>query len=337
MIENNSLNNSIVSVIIPVYQAEKYLMRCVNSVIKQTYKKLEIILIDDGSNDNSLSICYKLAKEDDRIVVLHQANAGVAVTRNRGLVCANGEFIYFLDSDDWIEQDTILSLVEALKKQDSDICICGFKQWDNQKVKEFSFEVDVQVNFQDFLQNYFWKLYEETVLFNIGTKLYKKQIIETNHIRFCENMVIYEDICFFLEYLKAVEKIELFGNPYYYYYIGNNTSSTHLYKKEFWKSTVDYCIALKEGCNDNYPHELVKALSTCLYRAYLQECHNPDLTRKYFCQTLENYCFPLINYLNITQKSVLKISMEQKIFMKLAVHKCSLLLWLLALVVSVRN
>ena len=104
-------NNEIVSVIVPVYQAEKYIERCVNSLIHQTYHNLEIILIDDGSKDNSFNICKRLAEDDVRIKVFHNDNQGVASTRNQGLDYAGGQYIYFLDSDDWIGKDTLSEMV----------------------------------------------------------------------------------------------------------------------------------------------------------------------------------------------------------------------------------
>lgn len=107
----NNIDYGMVSVIIPVYQAEKYLARCISSVKGQTYKNLEILLVDDGSKDESLSICKKLAQKDMRIRVFHHENMGVAATRNRGMDEAQGEFVYFLDSDDWIEKDTLSTMV----------------------------------------------------------------------------------------------------------------------------------------------------------------------------------------------------------------------------------
>ena len=119
-------NTPLISVIVPVYNVEKYLKKCVNSICNQTYENLEIILIDDGSTDNSGLICDELSCKDNRIVVIHQNNGGQATARNMGLSAAKGEFIGFVDSDDWIEPklyETMLSII-----QNHDIAICGHRK-----------------------------------------------------------------------------------------------------------------------------------------------------------------------------------------------------------------
>ena len=100
-------DNVLVSVIVPVYNVEKYLNRCVDSLVQQTYHNLEIIMVDDGSKDNSGRICDLLAKQDKRIKVIHKLNGGLASARNAGIKKANGQYILFVDSDDWIELDTL--------------------------------------------------------------------------------------------------------------------------------------------------------------------------------------------------------------------------------------
>ena len=99
------MRNSIISVIIPVYNVEKYLSRCIESVLNQTYRNLEIIIVDDGSTDDSLNICRRYEKKDKRIKVIHQDNGGLSSARNKGLMNSTGEYISFVDSDDWLHPD----------------------------------------------------------------------------------------------------------------------------------------------------------------------------------------------------------------------------------------
>ena len=113
-----------VSVIIPVYNVEKYLKECIQSVLRQTYKNLEIILVDDGSKDNSGNICDEYAKRDERIKVIHKKNGGLSDARNAGIDICTGEYIAFLDSDDFIEEDMYEFLVKNLEKAKADISIC---------------------------------------------------------------------------------------------------------------------------------------------------------------------------------------------------------------------
>lgn len=117
--------NSLISVVIPVYNVEKYICRCLDSVLKQTYHNVEIILINDGSTDNSGNICKDYQKKDARITLIHQDNQGLSVARNAGIDIAKGEYITFIDSDDCIAEDYLEQLVGALEDNNADISICG--------------------------------------------------------------------------------------------------------------------------------------------------------------------------------------------------------------------
>ena len=330
-------NNEIVSVIVPVYQAEKYIERCVNSLIHQTYHNLEIILIDDGSKDNSFNICKRLAEDDTRIKVFHNENQGVASTRNQGLDYAGGQYIYFLDSDDWIVKDAISEMVAALKMYESDLCICGFNIFfDDKSMKEFYPDIDGLFDKNDFMIWYFWILYEKTILFNIGTKLYKRNIIEKNNLRFCTDMTVYEDIRFCLEYMEKCQKLYVCNKPYYYYFQGNNKSVTHSYDKNFWNNTVLYCnLLVNEFNTDSEP--LKKAVTLCLYRAYLQECRKAHREKAVFYKEMEIYCLPIIQRINLKKQTLSGLSVDQKIFGELILNKAWFALWLLTFLVSFKN
>lgn len=114
--------DKMISVIIPIYNMEKYLDRCINSITEQSYKNIEILLINDGSTDNSLKICKKFQKEDERIKFFSMNHQGVSIARNLGIEKAKGKYIMFIDSDDWIEKDTIKTLYENIKNNDMSIC-----------------------------------------------------------------------------------------------------------------------------------------------------------------------------------------------------------------------
>lgn len=335
---NNSgySDNGIISVIIPVYQAEEYLMRCISSVLNQTYKSLEILLIDDGSTDKSLHICRELAEMDSRIRVFHQENAGVAVARNRGLDEAKGRFVFFLDSDDRIAPDTLFAMLSSMAEHDAELCICGFQYVKEGNREDHGFPVNRKVDKSEFMDRYFWMLYENASLFNIGTKLYKRSVIEENRLRFHADMVVYEDIRFCLEYLDKIQQIYLQGKPYYDYFMDNSGSVLHGYKSGFWNSTDEYCHILLSKFSDESASSC-KAVSLCLYRAYLQECHKPELKRQEFCRLLKQYCFPIMENLKLKECNCRELSVDQRIFVKLARHKRVTFLWLLAVVVSMKG
>ena len=120
------MDNLLISVIVPVYNTEKYLGRCVDSIINQTYTNLEIILVDDGSPDNSPAICDEYAKKDQRIKVIHKENGGLSSARNAGLDIAKGDFISFIDSDDWVEKDLFEVLVSLYGKTQAEIIASSF-------------------------------------------------------------------------------------------------------------------------------------------------------------------------------------------------------------------
>ena len=113
--------HELISIVIPVYNVEKYLKQCLDSIINQTYTNLEIILVDDGSTDNSGTICDYYSKIDKRIRVIHKKNEGQSIARNIGIKVSNGKYIGFLDSDDWVEQDMYRFLIENIEKYNADI------------------------------------------------------------------------------------------------------------------------------------------------------------------------------------------------------------------------
>ena len=123
-----------VSIIIPVYNTGNYLYKCVESVLNQTYKDIEIIIIDDGSKEETAQICDEIAKEDKRIRLIHKQNEGVSVARNIGLDMVTGDYVGFIDSDEWIDLDMFESLVCEMEEYDADIVMCDATTiWDNGK------------------------------------------------------------------------------------------------------------------------------------------------------------------------------------------------------------
>lgn len=200
------MSNPLVSVIIPIYKTEQWLPKCINSCINQTYSNIEIILIDDGSPDNCGSICDKFAERDSRIVVLHQANSGVSSARNHGLKVARGEYIVFLDSDDWLNSNAIHELIKEINLYHSDLVVCGAYFFSGNVVdSELKHDTVCFSNQHDFLRNLLCK---EEIRF-IQTpwiKLFKKSIIIDNGIQFDTSMKLGEDLSFVLEYIRYVNQ-----------------------------------------------------------------------------------------------------------------------------------
>lgn len=130
------------SVIVPVYKVEDYLERCIKSILQQTYKDFELILVDDGSPDNCGIMCDEFAKKDDRIIVIHQENAGLSAARNAGLAIARGKYILFVDSDDWILESTTIKLADIINKKNPDIIVFGYSNIYENKEEQVIYNVE---------------------------------------------------------------------------------------------------------------------------------------------------------------------------------------------------
>ncbi len=200
-------NEATVSVIIPVYNVEEYLCECVDSVLAQTYTSYEIILVDDGSTDSSGSICDSYAWKDGRISVIHKANEGLSSARNAGLEKASGEYVYFLDSDDYIADNTMESLVEAAEQDSSDVVFFD----------AFSFGEDGFKVSQNYIRKHSYKTDKGTAVFSEMQKndefhsavpllFIKKELLTHNNISFM-NGIFYEDMLFTYQVLCCAERV----------------------------------------------------------------------------------------------------------------------------------
>ena len=196
----------LISIIVPVYNAEKTIKKCIDSILAQTYRNFELILINDGSRDSSLNILKEYENTDERIVVISQENSGVSVARNKGIDSAKGDYIIFVDSDDYIRENALEVLKGEIEKNSKlDMVISGFCMIKNNEEKFYSNLLENKnFNNLDFLLN--------EKLFNfISTpwgKIYKAKIIKDNNIRFNEALSLGEDTIFVLEYLKYIQEIK---------------------------------------------------------------------------------------------------------------------------------
>ena len=216
------MNNTLISVIVPVYNVERYLPRCIESILKQTYTNFELILVDDGTPDRSGIICDRYAEKDSRIRVIHKENGGVSTARNAGIDVAKGEWITFVDSDDWVSEKYLELLAECLDQNDYDL-IVGAKE--NRGVHIISQGTDPKT-----IQTLQDNDIDDLKVFNTGDfmgpwmKLFSAEIIRKNNIKFIQGIAMAEDAIFVAEYLKFCKKIHLIGEVIYRYNILNNLS-----------------------------------------------------------------------------------------------------------------
>ena len=209
--------NPKVSIIIPIYNAEKHLRRCIDSVLKQDFEDFELILMNDGSRDSSGMICDTYAEKDERVRVVHKENSGVSDTRNQAMTLARGEYLQFLDSDDWITPDATGLLVRMAKEHDCEMVIADFYRVIGErlspkgKIREDGilsredFAMEMMENPADFYYGVLWN------------KLYRRDIIEKNNLCMDKDISWCEDFIFNMEYIRHVKQVYALHVPMYYY------------------------------------------------------------------------------------------------------------------------
>ena len=240
----------LISIIVPVYKVEDYLNRCVDSILRQTYSNLEIILVDDGSPDDCPRICDEYAKKDERIKVIHKTNGGLSSARNAGLKISTGKYISFIDSDDWIDVMFIERLYKILVDNNTQLSACVFN-----KTKEFNYDrklfiEDVEIIKENKYKDVFVSGSYEGYVCN---KLFIGEIIANNQICFNENIFNSEDFIFVLDYLKFVESIAFIKQDLYFYYMrAESILHTNVTEKALTAFNArEYSIQFaKENCND---------------------------------------------------------------------------------------
>ena len=236
-----------ISIIVPVYNAEKYLNRCIDSILKQTFTDLEIIFVDDGSTDDSLKICEEYQKQDDRIIVIHKDNGGSTSTRKAGVRIAKGAYIAFVDSDDWIDEIFFESLYHKAKMHQTDIVVSGC-------VKEGNCPRQELVN--NFSEGYYAKqelrkliypkmlYYEDMNFFSFGIrqylwgKLFRKSVIEQCIYRLDERLYDGEDVACVYDACLRAASIVIDNHTYYHYIIHEGSVCTSVRNERYFANAV---------------------------------------------------------------------------------------------------
>lgn len=257
--------DKLLSIIVPIYNVEKYLRRCVDSILAQTYKQLEIILVDDGSTDGSSAICDEYQREDSRIVVIHKTNGGLSSARNAGLNVAKGDYIGFVDSDDYVSNDMYELLFQKIKDSKRDIANIMYV-----RAVETGEIIPSRVpHYKD--ENFSAEKFLEELLLHVGdvsvcSKLFPKELI--GNVRFLEG-VLNEDLLFFIELIKEINEIRFVGSTGYYYFVRKNSISSR-----YGKSFIDMqknSLTVLDFVKSNYPHFKKQGYRFALYQnmAYL--------------------------------------------------------------------
>lgn len=250
-----------ISIIIPVCNTEKYVERCIASVLGQTYQNIEIICVDDGSTDMSGSILDKLTKTDERLVVIHKKNEGVTAARNLALEYASGEYIGFVDSDDYLDKTMYAELVHVMEEKNVDIVTCGYYMAYDSHVEKVLNCKPISENVYK-IENFLVYVYERDVYKGVAgylwTRLFKRELIKDRkgklQISFKKEFLGADDIVFIADVNKRCRTIAYVNKPLYYYY-QREGSIVHDKEKQlkdlFWIKAYEYVIKQYDGVNEN--------------------------------------------------------------------------------------
>lgn len=276
----------LISVIVPIYNVEKYLNKCVESIVNQTYKDLEIILVDDGSPDNCPKMCDAWAEKDSRIKVIHKMNGGLSSARNAGIDIMHGQYVMFIDSDDYIELNAVEIMLSIIHKYSCDVCICNNSHVDKDyNIIDINDNKNAVLKDETIMQEFFRKeIFDPICAWN---KMYKSSVIKNANIRFNETIKWGEDHPFNYQYFKLIKSAVSIDNVLYNYLIDREGSITYKMNSgqaNRWKFTKEMVIAEKDNPL-NYPIVLSSyaSLLMCIIREVLH-CNDKEFVQKHYSE-----------------------------------------------------
>lgn len=231
--------NPLISIIVPIYNVAPYLERCINSIIKQTYKNLEIILVDDGSTDESSEICDQFQQQDNRIKVIHKANGGLVSARKVGIMEAVGKYAAYVDSDDWIERDMYQQLVKQMLENDADIVTSGlYRDYSNEMMEEFDHIQEGVYGLEQIQAEilpifmYTGNFYEAGINIHIYNKLFERELLLKHQLEVADNIRVGEDAALVYPYILDAKKIVIVHKCFYHYCIRKDSIMGNGYRDE---------------------------------------------------------------------------------------------------------
>lgn len=288
--------NPKISVIVPVYNVEKYLRRCIDSILAQTFIDFELLLIDDGSKDRSGEICDEYATKDMRVRVFHNENHGVAYTRQFGMEHVTAEYFAFVDSDDFIDQQYLFLLFKEINSTQSDMTVCAYNEIGE---KGNAIRGDVAYDKVSFIKALLLSK-EWGVLWN---KLFKKKIVDENSILFEKNIHIWEDLAFVVEYVLASSRISFVKAVLYNY---DRTVAGSLTRKDtitYYKEQIEAVGKIESAVQEHGDYDLFYKELNNLKFSVKDNCIKRRITKEKVC--LWKNVFPELNseyYANSTEK-----------------------------------
>lgn len=259
-----------ISIIVPVYNGAEFLRPCVDSILAQSFGDLEIILVDDGSTDESPEICDWYASQDKRVICIHQANAGAAAARNCGLKAAAGEYIAFVDSDDWIDQDMYETMVNAAEEHNCDLVICDCLKESEAGSCIYTHELPGGYYNRDaMVAQYFPQLLmpdtmEYPVTISNWLLLIRREIIEENRLSFPEGMRFSEDLLFGSEVGYYAQSMTYLKDYTPYHYRQNPASVTHTAFKDKWPLLLELYRRIRKSFKEKANYDFTPQIQRCM-------------------------------------------------------------------------
>lgn len=329
-----------VSIIVPCYNVERFLDRCIKTLISQTLTDLEIILVDDGSPDNVGSMCDKYAKIDSRIVVIHKRNGGLGFARNSGLEVATGDYIAFVDSDDYVDINMYATLFTTAEKENADAVFCGFcletregqwersaevnkiTVWEDRKVSDFM--LDMVANAPVFTK-------ERNYYMSVWHAIYRREIIEKHKVRFVsEREYASEDIPFQVDFLMHSKRVVYLPENFYYYCL-NGASLTSTFKAEKYErfrrlrnllllklegveNSTERCNRFFIGYTRTQLHHLMLSEESNKYERIKEIVHDPIWNEL-------KYSYPARNFKRLDIELIYQMILGKRIFMLWSLSK----------------
>ena len=314
----------IVSIIVPVYNAEQYLTKCVDSILHQNLNNIELILVDDGSQDQSPALCDAYASQDKRVRVVHQENAGAAAARNHGMELAQGTYIAFVDSDDWIDPDMYKTMVETAERDGSELVICDCKKEFDAESQLYTHELRGGYFDRTAMEKeYFPQLLmpdnmEYPVTISNWLLLIRREVIVKNQLAFPEGMRFSEDLLFGSEVGYYAQSMTYLRGYAPYHYRQNPQSVTHTEYKDKWPLLRELWLQINERFGQKTDYDFTPQVQRCMlflvYMAMNQRRYAGLPVREFFHEAGALLDDPLVHeVLGAIRVSQLQISWKLKI------------------------
>ncbi len=333
----------LISVIVPVYNVEKYVSKCLDTILAQTYPNLEIIAVDDGSKDSSGSICDEYANNHDNIRVVHKQNAGLGMARNTGLEHASGEYVTFVDSDDWVEPELIETLYRAMGREHVDLCKSGFRRvtgaGETVSLVRYGNELfEGKKAAGELLPRMIGSAPDrhDSIEMCVCAVMYRTDLIRRFGLRFpSERELISEDLVFNIDYMQHADgacTIDYVG----YLYRQNEVSLSHRYRPDRLKASAHFYMEMKKKLTDlGYGEATMLRLSRMFFiyirMSIAQETEKiSGLARRENLRNIREICADSVVREAISSYPVGELGLKQRVFVELVRNRCAIALYALA-------